>query len=330
MELSPPSDTVLIDAFTYITTQLQHRNAIWAGEPTFRDQRRRFGLVSYTQNPPIFASLTKELTARFAKSGLTFAANLTYVLDLTTLPEEAATLAEQLKHADATTVIFAGDPIMPIYLTAACAAIGYYPEWVITGTVLTYTSTLGRDYNQREWAHAFGISNIPVPAPIQSGDAYNLYHWYYGTDPPAALTAPLILPPIFQLFLGLELAGPDLTGDTFAGGLFRYPPSGGTPTTPLVSYGNQGAPPLPSYSSPSDYTFVWYDATAKGADEEGVQGTGMMRYVDGGKRYPASAFPVNQVPMFRVSGSVIGDPNVPPGSGAPNYPPWPGSPTSKS
>jgi hypothetical protein len=86
---------------------------------------------------------------------------------------------------------------------------------------------------------------------------------------------------------------------------------------------------LPSYASPSDYTFVWYDATAKGADEEGVSGTGLMRYVDGGRRYPASTFPVNQIPMFRESGAVTGDPNAPPGNGAPNYPPWPGSPTAK-
>lgn len=325
----PPSDTVLIDAFTYITTQLLHRDAVWAGQASFRDERRRFALVSYEENPPIFGSLTKELDERFAKSGLTFVAHLSYLLDLTTLPEEAATVAEQLKRSNATTVVFAGDPIMPVYLTKACAAIGYYPEWVITGTVLTYTSTLGRLYDQSEWAHAFGISSISVPTPIQTGDAYHLYRWFFGTDPPAAETAPVILPPIEQLFLGLELAGPDLNGDTFAGGLFRYPPAGGTPTTPLESYGYQGAPPLPSFATPSDYTFVWYDPTAKGEDEEGVQGTGLIRYVDGGKRYPAATFPTNQVPMFKMAGSVTGDPNAPAGDGAPNYPPWPGSPTAK-
>ena len=58
-------------------------------------------------------------------------------------------MAEHLKRSGASTVVFAGDPIMPIYLTRACANIGYYPEWVITGTVLTYTSTLGRYYDQR-------------------------------------------------------------------------------------------------------------------------------------------------------------------------------------
>ena len=73
--------------------------------------------------------------------------------------------------------------------------------------MLTYTSTLGRPYDQGEWARAFGISNISVPTPIQSGDAHQLYRWFFGTDPPAAETAPVIRPPIEQLFSGLELAG---------------------------------------------------------------------------------------------------------------------------
>ena len=53
--------------------------------------------------------------------------DLTYNLNLTTLPTQAATLAEKLKTSGATSVVFAGDPIMPIYLTKACATIGYLP-----------------------------------------------------------------------------------------------------------------------------------------------------------------------------------------------------------
>ncbi len=324
----PASDTVLTEAFRYITTQLMHRDAAYAGDPAFRTEKRRFALVKYDQNPPIFGSLTQELDRKFASTHLTFADQETYLLDLGDLPGEAATLAEHLKHSGATTVVFAGDPIMPIYLTKACAAIGYYPEWVITGTVLTYATTLGRLYDQQEWAHAFGISLLAVPIPVRDGDAYSVYRWFYGTDPPAALTAPAILPPIEQLFDGIELAGPDLTPDTFAGGLFRQPPTGGGPTTPLSSYGEQGAPPRPSYATPTDYTFVWYDATAKGQDEEGADGTGMMRYVDGGHRYLASSGPASKVPMFDDAGTLTSLTTPPPRDQPPKYPPWPGSPAA--
>jgi hypothetical protein len=326
----PTDDTVLTDAFTYVTTQLQHRDAIYAGEASFRRRRRVFALVRYEESPPIPSNLTAELDRQFARSGLTFALNESYLLDLSELPAEAATLAEHLKRVGATTVIFAGDPIMPIYLTKACAAIGYYPEWVITGTVLTYTSTLGRYYDQQEWSHAFGISSLAVPTPIQLGDAYRLYRWYYDAIPPAPQTAVVILPALEQLFDGLVLAGADLTPSTFEGGMFRLPPAGGGPTAPLASYGYQGAPPLPSYATPSDYTFVWYDATAVGADEEGTVGTGLMRYVDGGRRYPATGGPTGEVPMFQLAGSVTRYQTLPPGDRAPDYPPWPGSPASRS
>jgi hypothetical protein len=326
----PTSDTVLTDAFRYITTQLMNRNAVYAGEAKFRHHKRVFGLVRYDQNPPIYSSTTARLDREFANSGLTYALDESYLLDLSNLPTEAATLAEHLKNVGATTVIFVGDPIMPIYLTKACAAIGYYPEWVITGTVLTYSSTLGRLYDQKEWSHAFGISNLAVPTPIKDGDAYRLYDWYYGTIPPAPQTAVVILPSIEQLFSGLELAGPRLTPATYAAGNFRYPPTGGGPTTPAVSFGYQGAPPLPAYTVPSDYTFVWYDATAKGPDEEGIDGTGLMRYVAGGRRYPSAGGPTGVVPMFQPTGSVTMFPAVPSVDRVPNYPPWPGSPAASA
>ena len=81
-------------------------------------------------------------------------------------------------------MVFAGDPIMPIYLTRACADIGYFPEWIITGIVLTDTSTLGRYYDQSEWAHAFGVTSLAVPVPVAAGDAYRLYRWWYGAETP--------------------------------------------------------------------------------------------------------------------------------------------------
>jgi hypothetical protein len=273
------------------------------------------------------AALTKKLTAgRVAMASPT---DLTYTLDLTTLPSSAATIAEKLKASGATSVIFAGDPIMPIYLTKACASIGYSPEWIITGIVLTDTSALGRYYDQSEWSHAFGVTSLGVPVPVDAGDADRLYHWWYGpTATPASLAAPAIIPPIQQFFEGVQLAGSDLTPETFATGLFRAPPAGGGPTSPLDAYGYQGAAPRPSYSSPADYTFLWYDATAKGPDEEGVVGSGLMRYVNGGARYKSGTVPSGPVPMFTVAGSVTSYATPP--DRAPSYPAWPGSPEAAS
>ncbi|MGO8824278.1 MAG: hypothetical protein ACLQU9_03450 [Acidimicrobiales bacterium] len=328
----PTADTSLNETVGYVLAKLNGKDAIWAGDTALHTQKRKFIVVSETSEPPApgYAELTASLTKRLQAGhvNLTQQIDLQYTLDLTTLPTQAATLAEKLRSSGATSVIFAGDPIMPIYLTKACADIGYFPEWIITGIVLTDTSTLGRYYDQAEWSHAFGVTSLGVPTPVASGDADRLYHWWYGagTSPPS-LAAPAIIPPIQQFFEGVQVAGPDLTPSTFTTGLFRAPPTGGGPTSPLYAFGYQGAAPLPSYSSPADYTFLWYDAAAKGPDEEGVTGSGLMRYVNGGARYKAGTVPAGAVPMFSLPGSVTSYQSPP--DRAPSYPAWPGSPAAR-
>jgi hypothetical protein len=327
----PTADTSLNETLDYVAAKLNGKDAVWAGDPSFHARKRSFIIVSETSIPPSpgYAELTSSLFKKAKASNLHMASfnALTYNLNLTTLPTQAATLAEKLKTSGATSVVFAGDPIMPIYLTKACADIGYFPEWIITGIVLTDTSALGRYYDQQEWSHAFGVTSLAVPTPVANGDADRLYRWWYGahTSPPS-LAAPAIIPPIQQFFTGVQLAGPDLTPNTFTTGLFRAPPTGGGPTSPLEAYGVQGAAPLPSYSSPADYTFLWYNATAKGPDEEGTPGSGLMEYVNGGVRYKAGVVPAGPVPMFSSAGAVTSYASPP--DKPPSYAAWPGSPAA--
>ena len=327
----PTADTSLNVTVDYIIAKLNGKDAIWAGDPAMHTRKRSFIVVSETSEPPSpgFNELATSLANKIKAEHVNVASStaLTYTLNLTTLPTQAATLAEKLKTSGATSVVFAGDPIMPIYLTKACANIGYFPEWIITGIVLTDTSTLGRYYDQSEWAHAFGVSSLAVPVPVGASDAYHLYRWWYGANTsPASLAAPAILPGYQQFFTGVQLAGPHLTPQTFTEGLFRGPPTGGGPTSPLQAYGEQGAAPRPSYASPADYTFLWYDATAHGPDEEGTVGDGLMRYVNGGSRYRAGVVPNGPVPMFSTAGAVTTYANPP--ERAPSYPAWPGSPAA--
>ncbi len=329
----PTADTSLFETIDYVAAKLSGKDAVWAGDPSLHTQKRKFIVVSETSEPPApgYAQLTAALTKKLNAGHVDMASptDLTYTLNLTTLPTSAATIAEKLKASGATSVIFAGDPIMPIYLTKACASIGYFPEWIITGIALTDTSALGRYYDQSEWSHAFGVTSLGVPVPVSTADADRLYRWWYGPNAtPAALSAPAIIPPIEQLFAGVQLAGPSLTPYTFSAGLFRAPPAGGGPTSPLDAYGYQGAAPRPSYSSPADYTFLWYDATANGPDEEGVDGTGLMRYVHGGVRYKSGTLPSGPVPMFTVEGSVTSYATPP--DRAPSYPAWPSSPAASA
>ncbi len=203
----PTADTSLIETVDYVIAKLNGKDAIWAGDPTMHTRKRSFSVVSPTMVPPTTGSaeLTTLVTNKLREGHVNVASppSLNYEENLSTLPTQAATLAEKLKSSGATSVVFAGDPIMPIYLTKACANIDYFPEWIITGIVLTDTSTLGRYYDQSQWSHAFGVSSLAVPVPISAGDSYHLYRWYYGasTSPPS-LAAPAILPGIEQVFDG--------------------------------------------------------------------------------------------------------------------------------
>jgi hypothetical protein len=326
-DLLPAPDTLLREAFDFVVGQLIGKDAVYAGNPAFHHEVRRIGLVHYDQNPPVFSSLNTELNKEFAHSGLKFVISPSYLLDLSTLPSQAAAIIAHLKEAGVTTVVFAGDPIMPIYLTKAATAQDYFPEWVITGTVFTDTSTLGRYYDPKQWAHAFGISSLAVPTPITLSLAYRFYAWWYGTLPAARKTAGVILPGLQLLYLGIDMAGPKLTPATFQGALFRYPPSGGTPISSLIAFGYGGAPPLPAYAVPDDYTVIWYDAAAKGPDEEGVVGSGLLRYVNGGKRYPASEILRSNLHLFDPEGTATYFYKLP-ASDQVSAPSWPGSPVA--
>ena len=101
----------------------------------------------------------------------------------------------------------------------------------------------------------------------------------------------VILPPLSQLFLGIQLAGPDLTPETYRDGLFKAPASGGGPTTPLVSYGPDSGfkmigenceldAPRPDYYAIDDTVEIWWDAEATGPDESGKDGKGLWRYAN--------------------------------------------------
>ena len=39
---------------------------------------------------------------------------------------------------------------------------GYFPEWVMAGTVLADTNVFARKFDQKQWSHAFGLQLIPA------------------------------------------------------------------------------------------------------------------------------------------------------------------------
>lgn len=310
----------------FVTGQLNGKPAKYAGD-ALKDKQRVFAVVHFEQEVPVYGDVEKQVAAQGAKRGYKTTLNETYTFgDFQKMQERAAAIIPKLKAAGVTTVIFLGDPVMPIYLTKQATQQDYFPEWVITGTVLTDTTVLGRLYDQQQWRHAFGISSLGVRQPREQGEGYRLYKWYFGEDPEAKTNVALSYPALSLFFLGVHMAGPKLTPETFRDGMFNYPPSGRGVTTPQISFGRQGLFKDPDGNEMTDFvgiddlTLIWWDADGSGIDESGKDGKGIMRYVDGGKRYLPGTVPPGEPKMFDPAGSVTIVESVAPDDAPPDYP----------
>jgi hypothetical protein len=322
---SQPPEQYLLNLGDFIIERLLGQKAEFAGDEETRAKERVFGVVHFEQDPPVFSGVQDMVDSEGGARGYEAATTLTYQLVIADLPEKARVIVARLKEAGVTSVVFLGDPVMPIYLTKAATDQDYFPEWIITGTVLTDTTVFGRLYDQRQWAHAFGISGLPARLPQKQGEAWRLHEWYYGREPDAKNTIAVINEPIRLFMLGVHMAGPNLTPETFRDGMFNYPPTGGTPTAPRLSFGDQGVFANPDYNAVDDMQVIWWDVDATGLDEQGAEGTGMMRYADGGKRYLPGEMPTLPANVFDEEGSVLGYDEVPPDIAPPDYPsPGPG------
>lgn len=321
----PTPEQYLVILGDFLIERLNGKPAIHAGDPAMHTRTRVFGHVNFEQDPPVFRGVSDASNERGRARGYEPAARLTYQLVIPELAEKARVIIGQLKDAGVTTVVFLGDPVMPIYLTTAATDQGYFPEWIITGTVLTDTTTFGRQYDQRQWANAFGVSPLPLRTPPEQGEARRLHRWYYGEEPPSIRNAAVIFEPIRVLMLGLHMAGPNLTPETFRDGLFAYPPSGAGPTQPQISFGNHGFHADPDHLAVDDMVEIWWDPDATGEDEQEAEGTGMMRYARGGQRYLPGQMPKEDVYAFDPEGAVVFAEDIPAEDMPPEYPsPAPG------
>lgn len=150
----------------------------------------------------------------------------TYTLDLGTMSQQAANLISKLKADGVTTILCGCDPIFPVYLSGQGSQQGYFPEFVITGTALTDQDYVGQLYNQAFQSHAFGVSPNAPTVPYTQTIGYAAYKSVEPNSEPAYFVN-LIYLQMDMLAIGIQMAGPDLTPQTFQQGMFQFPPKEG-------------------------------------------------------------------------------------------------------
>jgi hypothetical protein len=301
----------------YIGAQLGNRPAAFAGDPAMRREKRKFGLVYISTGDKAAATQTNDFVQSLAKKGVTLTSQLSYTSPVTI---DAVGIISKLKAAGVTSVILTTDPVAPGALTRAATSQHYFPEWIITGAALTDTALFARTYDQKQWAHAFGITFGGARTnPSVSGSVY-LYHWFFGKNPPAETGAATITPLLTLLFVALQETGPDVTPANVLAALFAAPKPREALTQPMITYGNHGIWPVTDYQGIDDATEIWWNPAVAGPDELNHQGQGLYEYVDGGKRYLPGDWPHTAPDVFTTQGAVTIYTTIPAAEAVPNYP----------
>lgn len=303
----------------WISKQLVGKNAEYAGDPTFQAQPRRFGLVAIESSAESKA-INDDFAASLRGVGAEVVEVLPYALDPATIQASAAQIIGKLKSAGVTSVVFVGDPIAPRDFTREATAQEYFPEWIIAAPALVDTTAFARTYDQRQWAHAFGVTHLSARNAPENRGYYSLYRWFTGgQEPPAPDTIEVFMPQLALFAAVLQAAGPNLTPETWRDALFAGVPTRAAISQPSLSWGDKGIWDEPDYAGIDDATLIWWDPEASGPDEIRRQGTGMYQYVDGGRRYLPGEWP-SEDRLFDPEGAVALYEQAPPGEEPPDYP----------
>lgn len=219
----PNCTTATQGAVAVLTKQLLPQNVTWAGQGVSDGQPRKYAVIA--PDNPVYQQCIGIVRDAMAKAGHPAAANLSYTADLSELSQEAASMEQQLVNDKITTVLCACDPITLIYLTGDLDNANYIPEIVNSGGAFTDEDVVSQLFDQKVWAHAAGQTFNGETPPYGSSLGYFAAKSVDPSHNPAH-EADIIYEDLYILALGIQLAGPNLTPQTFQQGLFSY--GGGT------------------------------------------------------------------------------------------------------
>ena len=262
--------------------RLGNRKAEFAG-PAYQQQTRKFAVLS--PENPWYQECADAGAKIAADAGDPLDERIKYKLDLGSMSNQATNIIAKLKSAGITSVICGCDPVFPIFLTQKAQEQGYEPEWIVTGTALTDQDIVGQLYDQDQWKRAFGISYLGSPQPLRGSDGYFAYKSVRQDEP--AFIVDIIYYQMYMIALGLQLAGPNLTPQSFEAGMFSYPGGAGR-------VGTWGFGPK-QYTPTQDFREIWWNGEATSA-QNGKKGAYME--VDGGKRWKPGTLPTSDPKVF--------------------------------
>jgi hypothetical protein len=204
-----------------------------------------------------------------------------YSPDTATASSQATSQVAQAKNSGATSVLYFADPIAPAFGTPAMTSQAWFPEHVLVGSGLIDYDILARLYDKRQWAHAFGPSDLVVYKPLGQQEASICWR-AAGNKGTAYSSAELQWGYWAVIAAGIQMAGPVLDPGTFEqallSGLVDAQPWT-TSRNPNVAFTHFGSG---DYTAVSDAKQVYWDANAI-SPIDGKKGAYVA--LDRGRRY---------------------------------------------
>ncbi|MGI9577431.1 MAG: hypothetical protein ACR2OH_04485, partial [Microthrixaceae bacterium] len=208
-----------------------------------------------------------------------------YSVDLANMAPQANSVTAKLRANDVTTVLCMCDPVLLVFLTTQTGNQNYIPEWLQTGMAFTDLDLVGQIMDPREWNGAFGVSFRGPTLPTNAGPGYRAFKAVRPNEEPSQSSE--LMYGILQIIaIGVQLAGPNLTPESFEAGLFRYPARTGALGTWKFGPGD--------YTPQQDAREVFYSASTRSPQNGDI---GAWIDTSGGKsRYPIGGFPPGNPP----------------------------------
>jgi hypothetical protein len=243
-------------------------------------------LAGLSPENPWYAECHDDFEKVIRDGGFDPQVRVNYRLDLNSMSNQAANVIAQLKSKGATSIFCGCDPIFPVFLTTKASEQNYFPEWVLVGVALTDHDIVGQLMDQDQWQHTSGVSFAGTIIPQRAGIGYQAYKSFRKDEP--AFSVEIIYAQMYMLALGMQLAGPKLTPETFEAGMRTYP--GGTGL-----YGTW-AFPQGSYTPTRDTRIVWWDP-----ERVSIYNRKKGAYVEayGGKRFAIHHLPKGNPDIFK-------------------------------
>ena len=286
----------------YIGKRMVGKKAKWAGDPLIKNQKRKFAV--YIPDDPHY-QYCNEISKKILKDKYGVNPNDTsqynYALDVSRFADQASQAIVQFHADQSTTIILACDPISVIFLTQNASKQGYFPEWLQFGTALNDVDNAARLWDQTEVdGHLWGPSQLGSTDKLfgPNSEPAILYKKLTGKSLTENGATDGTYWGLVGFYSALQAAGPGLSKDALAAGIWSLPPAGAPDfAIGYFSYRDapDGTPGGLDHTGIDDSREVYWMGK-KQSSFDGQTGTYLETY--NGKRFRNNEWPKEDPPIY--------------------------------